>query len=103
MFGECPIDLAGDRSSASSPSSALLPLAAVQSNYLVGVLTVSVIYGIWAASWDFMSGLTGRENFGHALFIGAGAYTAGFLDTSFASTPGGACRRRGHGGAVRAV
>lgn len=52
-------------------------------NYLVGVLTVSVIYGIWAVSWDFMSGLTGRENFGHSLFIGVGAYTAGFLNTAF--------------------
>lgn len=49
--------------------------------YLTGVLTVAVIYGIWAVSWDFMSGLTGRENFGHSLFIGAGAYTAGFLNT----------------------
>jgi branched-chain amino acid transport system permease protein len=52
-------------------------------NYLIGVLTVSVIYGIWAVSWDFMSGLTGRENFGHSLFIGVGAYTAGFLNTIF--------------------
>ena len=34
------------------------------SNYLTGVLTVCVIYGIWAASWDFMSGLTGRVNLG---------------------------------------
>jgi branched-chain amino acid transport system permease protein len=52
-------------------------------NYLIGVLTVSVIYGIWAVSWDFMSGLTGRDNFGHSLFIGVGAYTAGFLNTTF--------------------
>jgi len=51
------------------------------SRYLIGVLTVSAIYGIWAVSWDFMSGLTGRENFGHSLFIGVGAYTAGFLNT----------------------
>ncbi|MDV6321221.1 ABC transporter permease subunit, partial [Chromohalobacter sp. HP20-39] len=55
------------------------------SNYLTGVLTVCVIYGIWAASWDFMSGLTGRENFGHSLFIGAGAYTAGFLSSIWAA------------------
>jgi branched-chain amino acid transport system permease protein len=61
---------------------AALPLI-FGSNYLVGVLTVSVIYGIWAVSWDFMSGLTGRENFGHSLFIGVGAYTAGFLNTTF--------------------
>jgi branched-chain amino acid transport system permease protein len=58
----------------------LAPLV-VRSNYFTGILTVSVIYGIYAASWDFMSGLTGRENFGHALFIGAGAYTAAFLDS----------------------
>jgi len=60
---------------------ALLPLV-FASNYLIGVLTVSVIYGIWAVTWDFMSGLTGRENFGHSLFIGVGAYTAGFMNTS---------------------
>jgi len=61
---------------------AVLPLV-FGGNYLIGVLTVSVIYGIWAVSWDFMSGLTGRENFGHSLFIGVGAYTAGFLNTTF--------------------
>jgi branched-chain amino acid transport system permease protein len=34
-----------------------------------------------------MSGLTGRENFGHSLFIGAGAYTAGFLATIWFANP----------------
>jgi branched-chain amino acid transport system permease protein len=57
------------------------------SSYITGVLTVALCYAIWAASWDFMSGLTGRENFGHSLFIGAGAYTAGFLNTSFGLSP----------------
>ncbi len=55
--------------------------------YLVGVLTVAAIYGIWAVSWDFMSGLTGRENFGHSLFIGVGAYAAGFLNVHFGLGP----------------
>ena len=64
---------------------ALAAAACSTSNYLIGVLTVCVIYGIWAASWDFMSGLTGRENFGHALFIGVGAYTAGFLATDLSA------------------
>lgn len=64
---------------------ALLPLV-FGGNYLIGVLTVSAIYGIWAVSWDFMSGLTGRENFGHSLFIGVGAYTAGFLNTSLGAS-----------------
>jgi branched-chain amino acid transport system permease protein len=79
MFGK-PIDFAG--AAAFVAFMAALPLV-FGGNYLIGVLTVSVIYGIWAVSWDFMSGLTGRENFGHSLFIGVGAYTAGFLNTSF--------------------
>jgi branched-chain amino acid transport system permease protein len=57
------------------------------SRYITGILTVALCYAIWASSWDFMSGLTGRENFGHSLFIGAGAYTAGFLNTSFGLSP----------------
>lgn len=65
---------------------ALLPLL-FSNTYITGILTVSVIYAIWAVSWDFMSGLTGRENFGHSLFIGAGAYTAGFLNTVWGVNP----------------
>jgi branched-chain amino acid transport system permease protein len=61
---------------------AVLPLV-FDSRYLMGVLTVAAIYGIWSVSWDFMSGLTGRENFGHSLFIGVGAYAAGFLNTTW--------------------
>lgn len=80
MFGGKRIDLAG--AVAFVALMAALPLV-FASNYLIGVLTVSVIYGIWAVTWDFMSGLTGRENFGHSLFIGVGAYTAGFMNTSF--------------------
>lgn len=79
MFSK-PIDLFGV--AAFVAVMALLPIV-FASNYLIGVLTVSVIYGIWAVTWDFMSGLTGRENFGHSLFIGVGAYTAGFMNTSF--------------------
>jgi branched-chain amino acid transport system permease protein len=65
---------------------AVLPVI-FDSRYLIGVLTVAAIYGIWAVSWDFMSGLTGRENFGHSLFIGVGAYMAGFLNTLFGLGP----------------
>ncbi len=61
---------------------AAIPMA-FGSSYIVGIMTVALCYGIWAASWDFMSGLTGRENFGHSLFIGTGAYTAGFLNVNF--------------------
>src|SRR6202030_3083355 len=70
---------------------ALVVLAGVPwlfgSGYIIGVMTVALCNAMWAASWDFMSGLTGRENFGHALFIGSGAYTAGFLSTTFNLNP----------------
>ncbi len=68
---------------------AVLALAPVIANstYITGILTVCLCYAILGATWDFMSGLTGRENFGHSLFIGAGAYTAGFLNTAFDMNP----------------
>lgn len=64
----------------------LLPLV-FRSSYILGVATVGLCYAIWAASWDFMSGLTGRENFGHALFIGVGAYSFGFANVMFNLPP----------------
>lgn len=63
-----------------------LPLV-FPSSYILGVATVALCYAIWAASWDFMSGLTGRENFGHALFIGVGAYAFGFANVAFDLPP----------------
>ena len=61
--------------------------ALLASSYITGVMIVALCFGIWAASWDFMSGLTGRENFGHSLFIGSGAYAAGFLNVNFGASP----------------
>ncbi len=52
----------------------------VTNRYFLGILVLSNLYAVFASSWDFMSGQTGRENFGHALFVGAGAYTAAFLN-----------------------
>ena len=34
---------------------------------------------MFAASWDILSGYTGQVNFGHAAFIGTGAYTVALL------------------------
>ena len=80
-----------DKLSATSGAIALAVLAMLPllfpGKYLTGVLTVAAIYGLWAVSWDFMSGLTGRENFGHSLFIGVGAYTAGFMNSKFGFGP----------------
>ena len=76
-----PIDLAG--AAVAVAVLAVLPLFFPLELRRSACSPSALCYGIWAASWDFMSGLTGRENFGHSLFIGAGAYTAGFLNTEF--------------------
>lgn len=47
--------------------------------YLMSVLVLACIYTVYVAAWDLLSGFTGQENFGFALFIGAGAYLVGFI------------------------
>ncbi|MHA2239027.1 MAG: ABC transporter permease subunit, partial [Candidatus Hodarchaeales archaeon] len=37
-------------------------------------LSLSLIWAIFAASWDFLSGYTGQVSFGHAIFWGISAY-----------------------------
>ena len=59
---------------------ALVPFA-VQDRYVLSVLILASLYAAMAASWDVLSGYTGRENFGFALFFGTGAYAAALLDT----------------------
>jgi branched-chain amino acid transport system permease protein len=59
---------------------AVVPLA-VRDRYVLSVFIQANLYAAMAASWDVLSGYTGRENFGHALFIGTGAYTAALLNT----------------------
>lgn len=65
---------------------ALVPLA-VRDRYVLSVFTLANLYAAIAASWDLLSGYTGRENFGHALFIGTGAYTAALLNTRLHLSP----------------
>lgn len=65
---------------------ALVPLA-VRDRYFLSVFTLANLYAAIAASWDLLSGYTGRENFGHALFIGTGAYTAALLNTRLHLSP----------------
>jgi branched-chain amino acid transport system permease protein len=47
--------------------------------YLMSVLVLACIYTVYVAAWDLLSGYTGQENFGFALFIGTGAYLVGFI------------------------
>jgi branched-chain amino acid transport system permease protein len=56
----------------------LFPLV-YDSPYLAGVLVMANIYTVYVAAWDLLSGYTGQENFGFALFIGSGAYFVGLM------------------------
>jgi len=57
--------------------------------YLLRILVLTSIFGIFAASWDLLSGFTGQMNFGHALFFGVGAYTAAILNLNVGIPPWG--------------
>src|SRR5260370_17347000 len=71
--------------------SGLLVLLVLAPRFLGGyALSVLILCCLWAAlamSWDFMSGQTGRENFGHGMFIGAGAYAAAFFNLNPGASP----------------
>lgn len=51
----------------------------VDDTVLLQVLGTANIFVMFGASWDVLSGYTGQVNFGHAAFIGAGAYTVALL------------------------
>lgn len=52
------------------------------SAYILGVLTVSYYFGVFAMAWDLLFGFAGEVNFGPTFLIGLGAYTAGILDNA---------------------
>ncbi|MFH1984557.1 MAG: branched-chain amino acid ABC transporter permease [Pseudomonadota bacterium] len=56
---------------------ALVPLAG--ETYYTRLATRIMIYGICAVSLDLILGYGGMVSFGHAAFLGAGAYTVGLL------------------------
>ena len=60
----------------------ILPLF-VRSTYVIDLLIVCNIYAVFLSSWDLLTGYTGQISFGHSLFIGGGAYTAGILSFYF--------------------
>lgn len=44
------------------------------------IITLTAVFGIYAASWDVLSGFTGQISFGHGLFFGVSAYTSAMLN-----------------------
>lgn len=48
--------------------------------YLLRIVSLASIFGIYAASWDLLAGYTGQVSFGHSLFFGVAAYTSALLN-----------------------
>jgi branched-chain amino acid transport system permease protein len=71
-------------------AAALLLLAAVPlgvSGYILGVLTVSYYFGVFAMSWDLLFGFANEVNFGPTFLTGLGAYSAAILNVNGVPMP----------------
>src|SRR5690625_287489 len=47
--------------------------------YLMELLAMALLFGLFAGSWDILSGFTDQPNFGHALFIGGAGYLSAIM------------------------
>jgi branched-chain amino acid transport system permease protein len=60
--------------------SVLFPLA-IRSDYYQHLVIIALMWVIIGSSWNLLAGYTGQVSFGHAMFFGTGAYTAGIFVT----------------------
>ena len=61
----------------------LFPLV-VRSSYYQHLVIIAMMWVVIGSSWNLLAGYTGQVSFGHAIFFGCGAYTAGILVTKLA-------------------
>jgi branched-chain amino acid transport system permease protein len=65
---------------------AVVPFVGVSTTQLL-VLIGAFYFGMFAMSWDAVSGYTGEISFGHALFFAVGGYTSTLLNLEFGLSP----------------
>jgi branched-chain amino acid transport system permease protein len=53
----------------------------VPSSYYQHLVIIALMWVVIGSSWNLLAGYTGQVSFGHAIFFGTGAYTAGILVT----------------------
>jgi branched-chain amino acid transport system permease protein len=63
-----------------------LPLA-VGSTYVLHVLILALIFGMFAVAYNLVTGYTGLKTFGHHAFFGLGAYASALVCMRFAISP----------------
>jgi branched-chain amino acid transport system permease protein len=58
----------------------LFPLV-IHSDYYQHLVIIALMWVVIGSSWNLLAGYTGLVSFGHAMFFGTGAYTAGVFVT----------------------
>ncbi|UCH00006.1 MAG: branched-chain amino acid ABC transporter permease [Deltaproteobacteria bacterium] len=58
----------------------LFPLV-IHSDYYQHLVIIALMWVVIGSSWNLLAGYTGLVSFGHAIFFGTGAYTAGVFVT----------------------
>jgi len=53
----------------------------VPSDYYQHLIIIVLMWVVIGSSWNLLAGFTGQISFGHAIFFGVGAYTAGIFAT----------------------
>jgi branched-chain amino acid transport system permease protein len=56
----------------------IFPLV-IQSHYYQHLVIIIFMWVVIGSSWNLLAGYTGQVSFGHAIFFGVGAYTAGIF------------------------
>lgn len=56
----------------------IFPLV-VQSDYYRHLVIIALMWVVIGSAWNLLAGYTGQVSFGHAIFFGTGAYTAGIF------------------------
>ncbi len=68
-------------------AAALLAVPWVASSYVLSVSIICVYLAFVGQAWNLMLGFAGLLSIGHALFVGLGAYTSGYLFTKYGLPP----------------
>ncbi|MHA2283251.1 MAG: branched-chain amino acid ABC transporter permease [Promethearchaeota archaeon] len=57
----------------------IIPLIAQERRTFIRTLSLALIFCIFAASWDFLTGIAGQISFGHAIFFGIAGYLCAYF------------------------
>ena len=60
-------------------AAAVVPFLAPNAEYALDVLFLIFLYGAMSSAWNIIGGFAGQVSFGHAAFLGIGAYTTAIL------------------------